>query len=105
MCIRDSLTHLLVSQLQAQPGVSLHYKHKVVDLDRLADGRWGLTFKDVETGDKRTVSAKFVFIGAGGGGLELLEKSKIPEGHGYGGFPVSGLAALRCRRGERAPPR
>ena len=46
-------------------------------------------------GEKRTVSAKFVFIGAGGGGLELLEKSKIPEGHGYGGFPVSGIW-LRC---------
>jgi malate dehydrogenase (quinone) len=90
-----ALTHLLVSQLQAQPGFSLHYKHKVVDLDRLDDGRWGLTVKDAETGDKRTVSAKFVFVGAGGGGLDLLEKSKIPEGHGYGGFPVSGIW-LRC---------
>ena len=30
------------------------------------------------------VTTKFVFIGAGGGGLELLEKSKIPEAHGYG---------------------
>ncbi len=90
-----ALTHLLVSQLQAQSGFSLHYKHRVVDLDRLDDGRWCLTAKDVETGHKRTVSAKFVFIGAGGGGLELLEKSKIPEGHGYGGFPVSGIW-LRC---------
>jgi malate dehydrogenase (quinone) len=36
-----------------------------------------------------------VFVGAGGGALELLEKSKIPEGHGYGGFPVSGIW-LRC---------
>jgi malate dehydrogenase (quinone) len=90
-----ALTHLLVSQLQAQRGFSLHYKHKVVDLDRLDDARWGLTVKDTETGEKRTVSAKFVFIGAGGGGLELLEKSKIPEGHGYGGFPVSGIW-LRC---------
>jgi malate dehydrogenase (quinone) len=70
-----ALTHLLVSQLQAQPGFSLHYDHKVVDLDRLGDGRWGVTVKDLETGHKRTVSAKFVFVGAGGGGLELLEKS------------------------------
>ena len=60
-----------------------------------SDGRWGVTVKDAETGEKRTVSAKFVFIGAGGGALELLEKSKIPEGHGYGGFPVSGIW-LRC---------
>jgi malate dehydrogenase (quinone) len=90
-----ALTHLLVGQLQAQPGFSLHYRHKVVDLDRLADGRWGLTVTDRETGAKRTVSAGFVFVGAGGGGLELLEKSKIPEGHGHGGFPVSGIW-LRC---------
>jgi malate dehydrogenase (quinone) len=90
-----ALTHLLVSHLQAQPGFSVHYKHKVVDLDRLDDGRWGVTVKDVESGDKRTVSAKFVFVGAGGGALELLQKSKIPEGHGYGGFPVSGIW-LRC---------
>ena len=90
-----ALTHLLVSQLQAQSRFSLHYRHRVVDLDRLDDGRWGLTVKDLQTGEKRTVSAKFVFIGAGGGGLELLEKSKIPEGHGYGGFPVSGIW-LRC---------
>jgi malate dehydrogenase (quinone) len=90
-----ALTHLLVRQLQAQPGFSLHYRHTVTDLKRLGDGRWGVTVKDAETGDKRTVSAKFVFIGAGGGALELLEKSKIPEGHGYAGFPVSGIW-LRC---------
>ena len=35
-----ALTHLLVSQLQAQPGFSVHYKHKVTDLNRLSDGRW-----------------------------------------------------------------
>jgi malate dehydrogenase (quinone) len=90
-----SLTHLLVSQLESQPGFSVHYKHRVLDLDRLDDGRWGVTAKDFETGEKLTVSAKFVFIGAGGGGLELLEKSKIPEAQGYGGFPVSGIW-LRC---------
>ena len=43
----------------------------------------------------QTVLAKFVFIGAGGGALPLLQKSKIPEGKGYGGFPVSGIW-LRC---------
>jgi malate dehydrogenase (quinone) len=90
-----SLTHLLVSHLEAQPGFSVHYEHKVVDLDRLGDGRWGVRVEALRTGEKRTVSAKFVFVGAGGGSLKLLEKSKIPEGHGYGGFPVSGIW-LRC---------
>jgi malate dehydrogenase (quinone) len=90
-----ALTHLLVSHLQAQPGFAVHYKHKVVDLNRLQDGRWGLTVENVKTADRQSVSARFVFIGAGGGALELLQKSNIPEGHGYGGFPVHGIW-LRC---------
>ena len=90
-----ALTHLLVRHLQAQPGFSVHYQHKVVDLERLDDGRWGVKVEDRQTGEERTVSARFVFVGAGGGSLKLLEKSKIPEGHGYGGFPVSGIW-LRC---------
>ena len=90
-----ALTHLLVQHLQAQPGFSLHYKHKVVNLERQQDGRWGATVEDVESGDRQTVSGKFVFVGAGGGAIELLQKSGIPEGHGYGGFPVHGIW-LRC---------
>jgi malate dehydrogenase (quinone) len=90
-----ALTHLMINHLQAQSGFSLHYKHKVVDLKRLQDGRWEVTVEDVESGDMRNVSTKFVFVGAGGGAVELLEKSDIPEGHGYGGFPVHGIW-LRC---------
>jgi malate dehydrogenase (quinone) len=41
------------------------------------------------------VQTNFLFIGAGGGSLRLLEKSDIPESRGYGGFPVSGQW-LRC---------
>jgi malate dehydrogenase (quinone) len=94
-----ALTHLLVRQVQAQPGFAVHYQHKVTDLSRLRDGRWMVTVKDAESGEKRTVSAKFVFVGAGGGALELLQKSGIPEGHGYAGFPVSGVW-LRCDTDE-----
>jgi malate dehydrogenase (quinone) len=90
-----ALTHLLVAQLTAQPGFSVHYKHQVTGLARAEDGRWSVAVKDLGGGDARTVSARFVFIGAGGGALELLQKSGIPEGHGYGGFPVSGIW-LRC---------
>jgi malate dehydrogenase (quinone) len=90
-----TLTHLLVNQLEAQPRFSVHYEHKVTGLHRRGDGRWDVTVQHVGTREKHTVSAKFVFIGAGGGGLELLEKSKIPEARGYAGFPVSGIW-LRC---------
>jgi malate dehydrogenase (quinone) len=73
----------------------VHYKQKVIDLKRSDDGRWRVTVEDSQNGEAASVSARFVFVGAGGGALELLEKSGIPEGHGYGGFPVSGIW-LRC---------
>ena len=90
-----SLTHLLVAQLAAQPGFSVHYEQRVVGLHREAGGRWRVEIEDVERREVHAISAKFVFIGAGGAALPLLEKSRIPEGHGYGGFPVSGIW-LRC---------
>jgi malate dehydrogenase (quinone) len=90
-----ALTHLLVKHLCAQPGVSVHYKHRVVGLDREANGAWRVGIEDVDTQERDAVTSKFVFIGAGGDAIELLEKSRIPEGRGYGGFPVSGIW-LRC---------
>lgn len=57
--------------------------------------RTGVLRRPRPSGEHRFVQAKFVFIGAGGGSLPLLEKSGIPEGRGYAGFPVSGVW-LRC---------
>ena len=48
------------------------------------------------------LSASLILPGAGGGALPLLEKSRIPEGHGYAGFPVSGIW-LRCDRDVAVP--
>jgi malate dehydrogenase (quinone) len=90
-----ALTHLLIKHLSDQPGFDVHYDRKVVGLDRQIDGRWRVTFEDVFDGSVATVSARFVFIGAGGGAVPLLLKSNIPESKGYGGFPVSGVW-LRC---------
>ncbi len=91
-----ALTHLLVKHLSDQPGFrGFFHNRKVVGLDRESDGRWRVSVEDVYDGGVATLSAKFVFIGAGGGSLPLLQKSKIPEGDGYGGFPVSGIW-LRC---------
>ena len=90
-----ALTHLLMKHLSAQPGVSVRYKHRVVGLDREGDGAWRVGVEHVDTGERDAVTSAFVFIGAGGDAIELLQKSRIPEGHGYGGFPVSGIW-LRC---------
>ena len=88
------LTHLLVKNLASKPGFDLHYDRRVTGLERDGD-RWRVTVADTDDGTVATVSARFVFIGAGGGALPLLQKSGIPEGKGYGGFPVSGVW-LRC---------
>jgi malate dehydrogenase (quinone) len=90
-----ALTRLLVKHLSSQSGFTTHYNRKVVGLDREDGGRWRVSVEDTVDGGIESVSAKFVFIGAGGGSLPLLQKSKIPEGKGYGGFPVSGIW-LRC---------
>lgn len=90
-----ALTHLLMAQLSEQAGFSLHYKHEVVDVTQTPDGRWNVEVKNLLTHEKHITSATFVFVGAGGRAIELLQKSGIPEGKGYGGFPVSGIW-LRC---------
>src|SRR5258707_7015964 len=90
-----SLTHHLVRHLVSQPGCKVHYQHRVTNLVREDNGRWRVEVHDLDSGEKRSVTTKFVFIGAGGGALPLLQKSGIPEGRGYGGFPVSGIW-LRC---------
>ncbi len=90
-----ALTRLLFKHLSGLPGVSINYKSHVTGLARTPDKRWRVEVHDAAAGGALETSAGFVFIGAGGGSLELLEKSGIPEGHGYGGFPVSGIW-LRC---------
>lgn len=93
-----SLTRMMFNRLQEQDKVAMHFSHEVKKLKQ-KDGLWQVRVKDEITGEKRNVYAKFVFIGAGGGSLPLLEKSGIPEGNGFGGFPVSGQW-LKCTNPE-----
>ncbi|MBT2563412.1 malate:quinone oxidoreductase [Pedobacter sp. ISL-68] len=94
-----TLTRDMFNNLKEQSNVNLHFNHEIRDLKKNKDGNWIVKVKDLETGDKRKRVAKFVFIGAGGGSLPLLEKSDIPEGKGFGGFPVSGQW-LKCTNEE-----
>ena len=89
-----ALTRMMFNHLQKKENVNMHFHHEVKKLKQKS-GLWEVKVKDEATGDKRVVKAKFVFIGAGGGSLPLLEKSDIPEGKGFGGFPVSGQW-LKC---------
>ena len=94
-----ALTRSLLDHLKELPNVVLHFGEEVTALHKEADGRWRVEIRERASGKSRTVRAKFVFIGAGGGSLPLLLKSGIPEGRGFGGFPVGGQW-LKCTNPE-----
>lgn len=89
-----ALTSVLLDSLGRAEGFSINFLHRVQDLKR-AGAFWRVTVRDEMTGESEEIETKFVFIGAGGGSLALLQKSGIPESRGYAGFPVSGIW-LRC---------
>lgn len=89
-----SLTRQLTTHL-GDTGVDLRFGHKVTGLTRGSDGRWEIAVKNKAAGESFTARARFVFVGAGGGALHLLQSSGIPEAKGFGGFPVSGQF-LKC---------
>ncbi|GAB5606342.1 malate dehydrogenase (quinone) [Sideroxyarcus sp. TK5] len=84
------LTRKLVKALLKLPNFELKLNNTITGLKQQDDGRWHVRVKDTHDDKTRTIEAGFVFLGAGGGALPLLQKSGIPEARGYGGFPVSG---------------
>jgi malate dehydrogenase (quinone) len=71
-------------------GTTALFGHEVRDLSRRRDGGWAVAVRNRRTGENRTLGAKFVFVGAGGQALPLLQKSGIKEAKGFGGFPIGG---------------
>lgn len=94
-----ALTRVLFKHLKAQKNVRLYLNHEVRDIDKIDDATWEITVKDLLNDEKKKLQTTFVFIGAGGGSLPLLEKSNIEEAEGYGGFPISGQW-LKCTNKE-----
>nr|WP_314526266.1 malate dehydrogenase (quinone) [uncultured Pseudomonas sp.] len=84
------ITRQFVAHLQTTPKFDLKLSSEVQDITRNDDGTWRVSYKNLKDGSKFETDAKFVFIGAGGGALHLLQKSGIPEAKEYAGFPVGG---------------
>jgi malate dehydrogenase (quinone) len=84
-----ALTHGLLDYLTST-GAALLTEHTITNITRQRDGLWRLRVVHEVGGTPQDVRARFVFVGAGGGALKLLQKSGIPEIKGFGGFPVSG---------------
>lgn len=85
-----ALTRQLLAGLQRHTNFDLQTRQLVQGLRQDSRGRWQVVAKDTVSGRSKTLSAGFVFLGAGGGALPLLQKSAVSESRGYGGFPVSG---------------
>lgn len=93
-----ALTKKLFSNLQ-QKNVEIQYKHEVLDIKKQSNGTWLVEVKNLTNNQVTTYETDFVFIGAGGASLPLLQKTGIKESKHIGGFPVSGLF-LRCKNSD-----
>jgi malate dehydrogenase (quinone) len=83
-----ALTRALIDRMVAN-GAELNLKSEVAGLRKDSDGLWRVRVSQPGKG-AHEVRARFVFVGAGGWALKLLQKAKIPEARGYGVFPISG---------------
>jgi len=84
------ITRQLTDGLLRSPNFKLHLNHEVRALRQNEDKSWNVTVKDLKSDSESTVKSRFVFIGAGGAALKLLQLSGIPESKNYAGFPVGG---------------
>ena len=84
-----ALTHALVANL-VDRGAELALNHRVSSIKRTKNGLWRIKATAVVGRAHHEADARFVFVGAGGGALHLLQVSGIPEIKGFGGFPISG---------------
>ncbi|MEO3991029.1 malate dehydrogenase (quinone) [Pseudocitrobacter cyperus] len=85
------ITRQLISSLQVHKNFALQLNTVVRRFRQNADKSWTVTVSDANNSHaKRTIKAKFIFIGAGGAALKLLQQTKIPQAKEYAGFPVGG---------------
>ncbi len=89
-----AITRGMINHLQSCKNVSVLLGYEIKDLKETENG-WEITVEDLEKELSYTSNSDFVFIGAGGGAIPLLEKTNIPEAEGYAGFPISGQW-LKC---------
>jgi malate dehydrogenase (quinone) len=93
------ITRKMINYLCAQDNVELFLGHEVEDISRKPNERWEVEVTEMSSDKTKKVPTDFVFIGAGGAAIPLLEKTDLPIGEGYGGFPVSGQF-LACSNEE-----
>ena len=86
-----SITTQLVDHLKKQSNFKLQTSTEVTGISQNDDKTWTVAFKNLTTGKTDHVKTRFVFIGAGGAAVKLLQMTGLPEAKQYAGFPVGGV--------------
>lgn len=84
-----------LTRIMTDNGAQLLLRHEVRKLRQRDDGSWLVTGRDTASRSRFQLSARYVFVGAGGYALRLLQRARLPEVRGYGVLPV-GAAFMRC---------
>jgi malate dehydrogenase (quinone) len=83
------LARELLRWLADQDRCSIATGHRVVRVRHVGQA-WELLVQCLKSGEIKSHRSKFVFVGAGGGSLPLLQTTGLPEVAGLGGFPIGG---------------
>ncbi|WP_445116818.1 malate dehydrogenase (quinone) [Acinetobacter sp. WZC-1] len=86
-----AITTQLVNHLNKQANFKLQTSAEVTGISQNDDKTWTVAFKNLKTGKSEYVKTRFVFIGAGGAAIKLLQMTGLPEAKQYAGFPVGGI--------------
>lgn len=93
------LTRRLAKNIESHENAAVFYQHEVLNLRQLDNGKWEAEVRDLNTNKIEYHLADYIFIGAGGHAIPLLQNTGITESKHLGGFPISG-AFLVCNNPE-----
>src|SRR5699024_2371176 len=93
------LAKKMIDALEKDPHVTVNYNTDVTSLKQSNDQTWEVKAKNKALGTIGYYVADFLFIGAGGNSIPLLQKTNIPQSKNLGGFPISGQF-LYCDKPE-----
>jgi L-2-hydroxyglutarate oxidase LhgO len=77
------LTSVLIKRLQKNANFKIHTNEHISKIKKINNCYHFQT----QLGQ---IHAKFIFLGAGGNSIKILQDLRLPQARGYGGFPISG---------------
>lgn len=84
------LAEKMIDFLNEDEHTQVQFNSEVVSMSQNNDGKWEVKVRNNEAGSIAYYNADFLFIGAGGYSIPLLQKSKIRQSKHIAGFPISG---------------